>query len=102
MALASPVATAGPARERKLEQQVHTLRQKLTDTRADLAATDQIARALKTQNDQLRAGLPQAILAVPLEDFGRLVFTPARQAWRCDSFYQGTGGYWSLSFDSMC
>jgi hypothetical protein len=81
---------------------VQQLRGKLADTRDTLASTEQIARALQAQNQQLAAGLPDAILAVPIADFYRLVFTPARQAWPCDSFYQGTSGYWSLSFDSTC
>lgn len=51
------------------------------------------------QRDQALAGLPAAIAAVPIADFSRLVFAPARAAWPCDSLY-ASGTYWSYSFDS--
>jgi hypothetical protein len=51
------------------------------------------------QRDQALAGLPAAIAAVPIADFSRLVFAPARAAWPCDSFFQ-SGSYWSYSYDS--
>jgi hypothetical protein len=54
---------------------------------------------LTGQRDRALSGLPAAISAVPLADFTRLVFTPARAAWPCDSFYS-SGSYWSYSFDS--
>lgn len=55
--------------------------------------------ALATDNANLRAGLPDAIKAVPIADFPALVFSPARSAWPCDSFYS-SGSYWSFTFDS--
>jgi hypothetical protein len=63
----------------------------LTTTQADLATRT-------TQRDNALAGLPAAISAVPIADFPRLVFDPARSAWPCDSFYTGTSGYWSYDF----
>ena len=54
---------------------------------------------LTVERDQALAGLPEAIRAVPLADFGRLVFSPARQAWPCDQFLTAPGA-WSLAFRS--
>lgn len=54
---------------------------------------------LTTDNTNLKAGLPDAILAVPVNEFTRLVFAPARQAWPCDSFYS-SDGFYSYTFDS--
>lgn len=52
---------------------------------------------LQADNTNLRNGLPDAIRAVPQADFLRLVFEPARRAYRCSSYYQ-SGDYWSYTF----
>ena len=76
--------------------------QRLADTLIiEKATLQKVVAALNADNMNLRAGLPDAILAVPIEDFPRLVFNPARQKWPCDSFFQ-SGSYWSYSFDSSC
>lgn len=66
--------------------------------RAELATTKETLATRTTERDNALAGLPAAIVAVPISDFRRLVFDPARAAWPCDSFYAGTGGYWSYDF----
>ena len=49
---------------------------------------------LETDNGNLRAGLPRAIAAVPLDDFVRLVIFPARDRWPCDDS-NSSNGYWT-------
>jgi septal ring factor EnvC (AmiA/AmiB activator) len=75
------------------------LAKQLTVSSAQVQSLQASVADLTGQRDRALAGLPAAISAVPLADFPRLVFAPARAAWPCDSFYQGTG-YWSYTFDS--
>ena len=121
------LAEAGPKRERKLEIRVAALKLKLErvrdqrdSARADNTSLHTSVEALTSERDNLRSerdalradnavlisqrddalkGLPDAISAVPLDEFWPLVFTPAREAWPCDSYYT-SDGYWSVSFDS--
>lgn len=72
-------------------------------------------RALQLQNSQLRlsayaatvtrdqalAGLPEAIKAVPIKDFHRLVFLPAFTVFPCDS-YATSNTSWTFTFSSKC
>lgn len=96
-----PAANAATPRERKLAARIDRLERKL-DAKNELLAQVQAENArLWSDNAKLRDGLPNAILAVPIGDFWRLVFTPSRQAWKCDSLYSGSG-YWALTFESSC
>ena len=101
LVLGGATADASTKRERRLAERVERLTAKLEAKNELLAETQEENAQLWADNAKLRDGLPNAILAVPTGDFWRLVFTPARQAWRCDSLYQSSG-YWSLSFDSSC
>lgn len=62
------------------------------------ALNGQVAQ-LNDDNAKLRAGLPDAIKAVPQSDFYSLVLAPARASWPCTSYYS-SGGYWSLEFST--
>lgn len=94
-------ASATAARERKLERQLSSLRDKLSSVRTQRDhATRQLADA-NARIGQLSAGLPDAIKAVPVADFYRLVFAPAREAWPCDDLFQSEG-FWQVSFQNRC
>jgi hypothetical protein len=77
----------------------NALQATLTVAQAALATAQTDLTTRTTQRDNALAGLPASISAVPIADFPRLVFDPARAAWPCDSFYT-SGGYWSYNFDS--
>lgn len=68
--------------------------------RADVARLTTDLATRTTERDNALAGLPAAISAAPRERFWELVFTPARTAWPCDSYYSSTG-YWSLTFTTI-
>lgn len=76
------------------------LRQQLVSTTSLLATRTAERDAAITERNQALAGLPDAILAVPLVDMRTTVFDPARTRWTCDSFYNSEG-YWSYTFDSL-
>lgn len=92
---------AATKRERRLAERVERLTAKLEAKNELLADTQAENARLWADNAKLRDGLPNAILAVSVSDFWRLVFTPARQAWRCDYFYSDAN-YWALTFERSC
>jgi len=51
------------------------------------------------QRDNALRGLPDAIKAVPLDQFFTTVIYPARAVWPCDTYYENAG-YISVEFES--
>jgi hypothetical protein len=101
LAFGFSTASAETPRERKLAAKVESLNDQRVEWKRRAQVAERRVSEVEADNARLRAGLPDAILAVPVSEFWRLVFAPARQAWRCDSLYTETG-YWSLEFTSSC
>ena len=95
-----------PPRVDRLERKVERLQGKVAKQKARAerfrdqrdAARDERDAAV-VQRDQALAGLPDAIRAVPIDDFWRLVFQPSIDTWPCDHYSEFEGGRWMLTFD---
>jgi hypothetical protein len=111
--MAAPAPAAPEDKIDRLERRVNRLLDKLWQTHrnarqvrldrdflyGELKRAQAANAQLRADNANLREGLPDAIRAVPLDQFWPMVFTPARETWPCDSYFQGSYG-WSLTFDS--